>query len=96
VKEKYMADKAPHRDKRTKYGRQNTKQGQKDNIWPKKHHTGTKGQTMADKTPHRDKRNNIIDTSSFANSAGIISVIQNTGNNVIIQNSTVVNVVITP
>jgi len=40
--------------------------------------------------------NNIIDTSSFSNSAGIISVIQNTGNNVIIQNSTVVNFVITP
>lgn len=40
--------------------------------------------------------NNTIDTSSFANAAGIVSVIQNTGNNVLIQNSTIVNFVITP
>jgi hypothetical protein len=51
-----MADKAPHRDKRTIYGRQRTTQGQKDNLWPTKHHTGTKGQSMADKTAHMDKR----------------------------------------
>jgi hypothetical protein len=51
-----MADKAPHKDKRTIYGRQSTTQGQKDNLWQTKHHTGTKGQYMADKAPHRDKR----------------------------------------
>ena len=51
-----MADKTPHRDKRTIYGRQNTTQGQKDNLWLTKHHTGTKGQSVADKAPYRDKR----------------------------------------
>ena len=40
--------------------------------------------------------NNSIDASSFTNSAGIISVIQNTGSNVLIQNSTIVNFIITP
>ena len=40
--------------------------------------------------------NNVIDASSFANAAGVVSVIQNTGNNVLIQNSTIVNFVITP
>ena len=51
-----MANKEPHSDKMTIYGRQSTIQGQKDNLWPTKHHTGTKGQSMADKAPHRDKR----------------------------------------
>jgi hypothetical protein len=50
-----MADKEPHRDKRTVYCRQRTTQGQNDNIWPTKQHTGTKGQYMAEKAPHRDK-----------------------------------------
>jgi hypothetical protein len=53
TKEQSMADKAPHRDKRTIYGRQNSTHGQKDNTWPKKHYTGTKGQSMADKESHR-------------------------------------------
>jgi len=39
---------------------------------------------------------NIIDTSSFTGASGMFSVIQNTGNNVIIQDSTVVNVTIMP
>jgi hypothetical protein len=47
-----MADKEPHRDKRTIYCRQSTTQGQKDNIWPTKQQTGTKGQYMAEKAPH--------------------------------------------
>jgi hypothetical protein len=51
-----LLSKAPHRNKRTIYGRQSTTQGQKDNIWQTKHHTGTKEQSMADKEPHRDKR----------------------------------------
>ena len=46
--------------------------------------------------PNTITGNNIIDASSFANAAGIVSVIQNTGNNVLIQNSTIVNFVITP
>jgi hypothetical protein len=39
---------------------------------------------------------NVIEGGSFSDSAGIVSVIQNTGNNVIIQDSTVVNVNIMP
>ncbi|WP_305907625.1 hypothetical protein Q9L42_014870 [Methylomarinum sp. Ch1-1] len=39
---------------------------------------------------------NMIDNGSFAGSSGFISVIQNTGNQVIIQDSTIVNVTITP
>lgn len=35
--------------------------------------------------------NNILSPGAFADSSGISSVIQNTGNNVLIQNSTVVN-----
>jgi hypothetical protein len=39
---------------------------------------------------------NIIDHGAFTEASGIISVIQNTGNNVIIQDSTIVNVTIIP
>lgn len=39
---------------------------------------------------------NIIDHGAFANSVGMFSVIQNTGNNVLIQDSTIVNVTIMP
>lgn len=39
---------------------------------------------------------NIIDHGSFAQASGITSVIQNTGNNVIIQDSTIVSVTIAP
>ena len=35
--------------------------------------------------------NNILSPGAFADSSGLSSVIQNTGNNVLIQNSTVVN-----
>lgn len=35
---------------------------------------------------------NVIDGGSFANAAGITTVIQNSGNNVLIQNGTAVNV----
>ncbi len=35
--------------------------------------------------------NNYLSSGAFADTAGINSVIQNTGNNVLIQNSTVVN-----
>lgn len=35
--------------------------------------------------------NNILSPGAFADGSGISSVIQNTGNNVLIQNSTVVN-----
>ncbi|WP_423839856.1 carbon storage regulator [Vibrio mytili] len=35
--------------------------------------------------------NNILSPGAFAESSGLSSVIQNTGNNVLIQNSTVVN-----
>lgn len=39
---------------------------------------------------------NIIDHGAFAQASGINSVIQNTGNNVIIQDATIVNVTIAP
>lgn len=35
---------------------------------------------------------NIIESGAFSNSSGIPTVIQNSGNNVLIQNSTIVNV----
>ncbi|ABU72440.1 hypothetical protein VIBHAR_03495 [Vibrio campbellii ATCC BAA-1116] len=38
--------------------------------------------------------NNILSPGAFADSSGISSVIQNTGNNVLIQNSTVVNLIL--
>lgn len=39
---------------------------------------------------------NIIDRGAFAEASGITSVIQNSGNNVVIQDSTIVNVTIVP
>jgi|GEM_PF-290285 len=39
---------------------------------------------------------NVIESGAFAEAGGIVSVIQNTGNNVIIQDSTIVNVTIMP
>lgn len=39
---------------------------------------------------------NVIDQGSFAQASGITSVIQNSGNNVVIQDSTMVNVTIVP
>ncbi|MGZ4977119.1 MAG: hypothetical protein ACXV8O_08210 [Methylobacter sp.] len=39
---------------------------------------------------------NIIDNGSLTQASGITSVIQNSGNNVIIQDSTIVNVTIIP
>lgn len=39
---------------------------------------------------------NIIDNGAFTNAGGMFSVIQNTGNNVIIQDATIVNVTIVP
>ncbi|KLV06932.1 carbon storage regulator [Photobacterium aquae] len=34
---------------------------------------------------------NIIDAGSLSNSSGVFNIVQNTGNNVLIQNATVVN-----
>lgn len=39
---------------------------------------------------------NIIDHGAFTEASGFVSVIQNTGNNVIIQDSTIINVTIAP
>lgn len=39
---------------------------------------------------------NMIDNGSFAGSGGMFSVIQNSGNNVLIQDSTIINVTILP
>ncbi|MGF1684517.1 carbon storage regulator [Photobacterium minamisatsumaniensis] len=35
--------------------------------------------------------NNIIDGGALSNSSGVFNIVQNTGNNVLIQNATVVN-----
>ncbi|MFT6897197.1 MAG: hypothetical protein ACJA13_001603 [Paraglaciecola sp.] len=40
--------------------------------------------------------NNTIDAGSFSEASGVFSIIQNTGNNVIIQDSTIITVTITP
>lgn len=39
---------------------------------------------------------NIIDQGSFHDASGVFSIIQNTGNNVIIQDSTIITITITP
>jgi hypothetical protein len=39
---------------------------------------------------------NIIDQGSFNDASGVFSIIQNTGNNVIIQDSTIITITITP
>ncbi len=39
---------------------------------------------------------NIIDNGAFTEASGVFSIIQNSGNNVIIQDSTIVNVTISP
>jgi hypothetical protein len=39
---------------------------------------------------------NLIDENSFTEASGVFSIIQNTGNNVIIQDSTIINVTISP
>jgi len=39
---------------------------------------------------------NIIDQGSFNDASGIFSIIQNTGNNVIIQDSTIITITISP
>ena len=39
---------------------------------------------------------NIIDQGSFNDASGVFSIIQNTGNNVIIQDSTIITITISP
>ncbi len=39
---------------------------------------------------------NLIDQGTFNDASGVFSIIQNTGNNVIIQDSTIITVTITP
>lgn len=53
--------------------------------------------TMSD-TEARDtvSGGNVVSGSAFGNSAGLPTVIQNSGNNVLIQNSTIVNVRMNP
>tara|TARA_R110002073_G_scaffold159066_2_gene314323 strand:- start:516 stop:875 length:360 start_codon:yes stop_codon:yes gene_type:complete len=53
--------------------------------------------TLTDNTANNNVTgSNIIDTGAFAGSGGMFSVIQNSGNNVVIQDSTIVNVTIVP
>lgn len=43
-----------------------------------------------------DTGNNIISEGAFTDTAGFVGTIQNTGNNVLIQNSTIINVAVEP
>lgn len=43
-----------------------------------------------------DTGNNVIGEGAFTDTAGFVSTIQNTGNNVLIQNSTIINVAVEP
>ena len=59
-----------------------------DNIYASSDMDGVVANNSADNTWTGD---NIIDSGSFSDTSGIVSVVQNTGNNVLIQNATVVN-----
>nr|WP_240494786.1 carbon storage regulator [Vibrio breoganii] len=50
-----------------------------------------KGISKGNTASHTVSGNNILQSGALSDSSGISSVIQNTGNNVLIQNSTVVN-----
>jgi hypothetical protein len=53
--------------------------------------------TLTDNTANNNVTGaNFIDGGAFSGAGGMFSVIQNTGNNVIIQDSTIVNVTIIP
>ncbi len=53
--------------------------------------------TLTDNTANNNVTGaNFIDDGAFSGAGGMFSVIQNTGNNVIIQDSTIVNVTIIP
>ncbi len=53
--------------------------------------------TLQDNTANNNVTGaNFIDNGAFSGAGGMFSVIQNTGNNVIIQDSTIVNVTIVP
>jgi hypothetical protein len=53
--------------------------------------------TLTDNTANNNTSGfNVIDHGSFAGAGGMFSVIQNSGNNVLIQDSTIVNVTIMP
>ena len=49
------------------------------------------GISVGNKASHTVSGNNVLSSGALSDSSGISSVIQNTGNNVLIQNSTVVN-----
>lgn len=53
--------------------------------------------TMSDtEAKHNVSGGNVVSGSAFGNAAGLPTVIQNSGNNVLIQNSTIVNVRMNP
>jgi hypothetical protein len=53
--------------------------------------------TMTDtEAKHNVSGGNLVSGTAFGNSAGLPTVIQNSGNNVLIQNSTIVNVRMNP
>jgi hypothetical protein len=61
------------------------------------HNQATLGALISDTSANNNTNGfNIIDSGSFSGASGMVSVIQNTGNNVIIQDSTIVNVTIVP
>ncbi|KXI24497.1 hypothetical protein [Photobacterium sanguinicancri] len=54
-------------------------------------HSEMDGDVAGNSAYHNTTGDNVIDSGSFADSSGVFSVVQNTGNNVLIQNATVVN-----
>jgi hypothetical protein len=56
----------------------------------------TTGGVWGNSASGNDSGNNIISDGAFSDAAGFIGTIQNTGNNVLIQNSTIINVAVDP
>jgi hypothetical protein len=50
------------------------------------------GSLSQDRATNTVSGGNVIQSGAFANASGLPTVIQNSGNNVLIQNSTIVNV----
>jgi hypothetical protein len=54
--------------------------------------SGLEGSLSQDRATNTVSGGNVIQSGAFANASGLPTVIQNSGNNVLIQNSTIVNV----
>ena len=59
-------------------------------------HSDSDGVVVDNVAAYNDTGDNAIMGDAFVDSAGFISSVQNTGNNVLIQNSTIINVSVEP